>query len=202
MALGSRGPRRILAGLYRGCIQTSMSLHLIPGVQRPSDQVNSWLGVHHKFLKKMELIINCYITLAIALTAIILFIWAWANLKRGLRTRHWIRVDGDVVSSSVKQSGTTIEFDHPTYQIGANVEYKVNGMIYRTSRSNDFVGSLSSIGKPKALQKKSTVPVYYNPKNPQEAVIERAALHFGIVLGLLGIGFIALEWHWVGKTFF
>ena len=146
--------------------------------------------------------INLYIALAIAVVGLGLLVWAWVNFKTGLKTRRWIRVDGRVISSHVEQSGTTIEFDHPTYQTHAKVEYEVNGIVYRTSKVNDFIGSVESIGKPGSLPRNSKINVYYNPEDPGEAVMDRAALRFSIFLGLLGIGFIVLEWHWVTKTFF
>ena len=149
-----------------------------------------------------RIIINIYIALAIAFMGVCLFVWAWVNFKNGLKTWSWIRVEGRVISSHVEQSGTTIEFDHPTYQVHAKVEYKVNGVIYRTSNANDFIGSIESIGKPGSLPKKSKIYVYYNPENPSEAVMDRTAMRFSIILGLLGVGFIALEWHWVTKTIF
>ena len=148
------------------------------------------------------LILKCYITLAIALTAVGSFAGAWVNLKRGSKTWHWIRIKGEVISVSVDESGTTTEFDHPTYQVHAKVKYEVDGKTYQTSHANDFVGSISSIGKPIAPRKKSVIPVYCNPENPNEAVIKRVALHFAIILGLLGFGFTALGWIWVGKSFF
>ena len=150
----------------------------------------------------MELMINIYITVAIALVAVILFVWAWFNLKQGLKTCHWVKAEGKVISSRVEQTGTTCEFNHPTYETLATVEYIVDGKTYRTKNVNDFVGTVSSIGKPKPAQRDSVITVYYNPMSPWEAAMILNALRFAIFLGILGVGFIALEWHWVSKTFF
>ena len=148
------------------------------------------------------MILNIYITFAIAFAGGCLFVWAWVNFRRGLKTRHWIKTEGEVVSSHVEQSGTTIEFDHPTYQLHAKVKYTVDGRTYQASNMSDFIGYFSSIGKPGTLPRKSIIFVYYNPANPKEAVLSRSAFRFAIFLALLGIGFVALEWHWVSKTFF
>lgn len=150
----------------------------------------------------MRVMIDCYITFAIALTAVILLIWAWVNFRKGIKTLRWVRVEGEVISSNVEQTGTTIEFNHPTYQTHATVKYEVNGRANFTSNVDDFIGTVESIGKPSAPPRKSKAYVYYNPEKPEEAVMDRAALRFSIFLGLLGVGFIALEWHWVSKTFF
>ncbi len=88
----------------------------------------------------MQALINGYVTLAIAVTPVGLFAWAWINFKTGLKTLRWVRIEGEVVSSSIEQSGTTIEFDHPTYRTSAIVRNEVNGCTYRTSNVDDFVG--------------------------------------------------------------
>ena len=146
--------------------------------------------------------LNYYITFAIAFTAVAMFIWAWVNFKKGLKTWRWVEIEGWILSSRVEQTGTTIEFSHPTYESFATVEYIVGDRAYRTSNVNDFVGTVSSIGKPKTIPKESRIVVYYNPSNPSEAVMIRSAFRLSVFLVAIGIGFLALEWHWVAKTFF
>lgn len=154
--------------------------------------INYYLGI----------IFEVYIAIAIAAVIGILFAWAGANFKRGIQTQKWIEVEGKVISSRVEQTGTTIEFDHPTYESFATVEYVVNGQTYRTSEVNDFIGTVSAIGKPKAIPKSSMITVYYDPHNPGDAVLNRSAFRLSVFLGIIGVGFIALEWHWVTMTFF
>lgn len=122
-------------------------------------------------------------------------------------TANWPKVTGTIKKAFVYQhvrstsSGTTTTFT-PVVAYA----YAVDGQEYRAQKRNvlpyDQV-SLTSGDEAKIIcgryPSESEVPVYYNPINPSQAVLEKpkaiahmAVLLYGVVCMLLGGGMIAL----------
>jgi len=106
--------------------------------------------------------------------------WSIRRSRQSRRaSRDWLTTDGRIVESRVEQKNLG-SGDRPGILFAPRVtyEYSVNDHTYRSERIA-FSGGVSSLA-PQAAQVKiarypsgAQVTVYYNPKRPEEAVLER-----------------------------
>lgn len=89
------------------------------------------------------------------------------NVLLSKAARHWPKVNGTIIDNPIMLS---------VQQYGMEYEYEVSGITYRNRRvfySNIDAYSLSlAIEFDKKYAKNQIVDVFYNPKNPQQAVLE------------------------------
>lgn len=112
-----------------------------------------------------------------AIAGIPIFIEVLAESKARASLK-WLSVDGEVVHCRLKQ-GTAHAGESATgifYKPDVKYKYKIGGESY-TGQRIDFgtTGATKDWAKKRAAeyQKGKTVTVYYNPKDPREAVLEQ-----------------------------
>jgi uncharacterized protein DUF3592 len=128
------------------------------------------------------------------------FFYIWVRDRRHARaTRSWPVTTGRVMTSGIKshQSYSSSSHTHTTvYDAQVVYEYMVNGARYQSSQISVGTGySTSMVGEVqnKAAQYPMGAPVqvFYNPANPQEAVLEHGTaggiLYLFLALFIVGI---------------
>lgn len=119
-------------------------------------------------------------TFIFVIAAIVFFALAARSNSAVGPTRNWATASATILNATVEaNTGTTVDGDvSTTYYPKVLYEYQVNGQTYR----NDKRVLGSEVGKGLKswaerdianYQRGTTVPVFYNPANPAEAVLER-----------------------------
>lgn len=128
-----------------------------------------------------------------------LFAWAWTAYRDGRLSLGWPSVSGQVTSSSVTLETTQADSDsrlESTYYPSVSYDYRVDGQALKGSR----VGIGGAVGTARkedaeAVAKRyavgSKVDVYYDPANPEYAVLVRGA-NIIMVWVIAGCGAVAL----------
>ena len=128
-----------------------------------------------------------------------LFAWAWTAYRDGRLSLGWPSVSGQVTSSSVTLETTQADSDsrlESTYYPSVSYDYRVDGQALKGSR----VGVGGAVGTARkedaeAVAKRyavgSKVDVYYDPANPEYAVLVRGA-NMIMVWVIAGCGAVAL----------
>ena len=130
-----------------------------------------------------------------------LCVWGFNKLSTALQSTSWPTVNGKVISSEVKVelsggSGTRGGSSSNRYFAEISYSYTINNNIFT---SNNFsYGRFGSKNKKdarriaKQYQRGKTVKVYYNPKQPEQAVLKPGAtfasylpISFGIIWTLV-----------------
>lgn len=122
-------------------------------------------------------------------TFIFLSIPMWS---KAIASTQWIETPCVILSSRVKtHSGS----ESTTYSVAIDYRYTFNGQEYRSDRYNPVPGSSSGYDGKKDIvnryPKGSTQVCYVNPKNPQEALLQRG-FSWGLLLGLFPLPFFAV----------
>ena len=121
------------------------------------------------------------------------------GLVCGLASRDWLRTDGVITAASVyAQTGVSgpDSITPDTYGAKISYDYKVAGVTYTGTRVGfgDLVGSEK---RAQAIvshyQPGTTVSVFYSPKNPKSAVLERGVfggtwIGFGVGIAMMTVG--------------
>ncbi len=115
--------------------------------------------------------------------------------RKAQASQSWPSVTGRVLAADIVEYVSRDE-DKTTrsYHLAVQYEYEVNGQRYVGDKVN--IGPVRRNINPRRSQEilarypvGGNVTVYYNPVNPQEAVLERAAAHTTAIL-VLGIALI------------
>lgn len=120
-------------------------------------------------------------------------------LYDAVRMQSWVETDANILSSEVKHfSGDT-----STYKIVADYTYQVNGRTYEGDRvsihgGSDNVGDYHHETGRKLSRSSKETTVFYNPKQPDEAIIDRSlrwemigfSSIIGFIFALVGCGII------------
>jgi hypothetical protein len=111
----------------------------------------------------------------------------WFSRQKVKASQAWPSAPGRVTGSGVEESsgseGGTV------YRAAVHYAYTVGGQEYQNNR-RVFGDSVSSSNRGAAERTAarfvpgSSVPVYYNPANPQDAVLERTSGVAGLMFGL------------------
>jgi hypothetical protein len=124
------------------------------------------------------------------------------NKRKTEESLSWPATIGTVSESTVKQGSSVLMSSDengessPVYTAEVSYSYQVGGVEY-TSKRVTFGGSKSYSKRESAEKEAALYPVgtqltvYYNPKNPKEAVLDRTAKGSNMVLGM-GIMFIII----------
>ena len=118
-----------------------------------------------------------------------------------VRMQSWVPVDAKLLSSKLIHTTG----DSTTYKATADYIYEVNGRVYEGDRvsvhpGSDNVGSYHQDMASRLRHSDNIVTVFYNPDNPQEAIIDRNlrwgmlgfASIFVVIFGLVGGGIMYL----------
>jgi len=128
----------------------------------------------------------------------LLLLFALRARRKSAASLDWPSTEGTVISSQVQTNTSTDEEDRVSYSFSPRVEYAyiVNGQEYRGRRLH--YGVTESRRKADAEHQAIRYPpgmkvkIFYNPANPQEAVLEQRSVSATLAL-VLGIIFIALS---------
>lgn len=119
------------------------------------------------------------------------------DLQEAMSSYSWLSTSGQIVSSQVKKVDRFKEA--PSFYADIAYEYQVAGKKYRGERI--FFGEYGSGSEKEArswvdkYRVGQTVTVYYHPRQPERAVLERGArfatfvlIFIGLIFGLVGLG--------------
>jgi hypothetical protein len=148
------------------------------------------------------ILIVVFLTFLFIAIGVILILVHRRNKRKAEESAQWLQTSGTIKESKVKQ-GTNVMMSadddtesSPVFSPEIRYTYQVAGAEYTASRVS-FAGSKSyskreSAEKDAALYPVGTqLPVYYDPKNPKEAVLDRTAKISNMVL-IMGIMFIII----------
>jgi hypothetical protein len=113
---------------------------------------------------------------------LVLLLNSTRSKKKAGASQQWPGVPGSIVVSEVRQSSSTDDDGHTSYSYYPHVEYSYAVLGQQYSGKQVSFGGVVGTGNPKNAQVmiakyplNSPITVYYNPQNPAEAVLERAA---------------------------
>lgn len=134
-----------------------------------------------------------------ALIAIVIgagiLVYAGMNIRRGSERKSWSQTTGEIISAKVEEVVTHGDYTSTDYFPKIYYRYKVNLVEYESGSVNASEAPFT-IGKQKfaalrveKFKPNSKVIVYYNPDNPNEAVLENtgASPSGMILLFIVGI---------------
>ncbi|WP_299463743.1 DUF3592 domain-containing protein [uncultured Microscilla sp.] len=90
-------------------------------------------------------------------------------ISRALQSKTWQKTNG-VLTASIESTADEVDF---SAVVPLKIAYRVDGQIYHCRKVNLYENWKKQAQAAQQLQSKDFVPVYYNPKNHQEAVIEK-----------------------------
>lgn len=112
---------------------------------------------------------------------------------RWFRSRHWSATTGTIVHAIIEDA-TRKDDDSDWYLTRVRYRYTAEGKEYGGERQR-FVDDRSSYEEAQGIFQKysagDSVRVWYNPKNPAEAVLSRSVRTAYVVVGIVGAGFVA-----------
>jgi hypothetical protein len=149
-------------------------------------------------MNNMTFGIVALIAVPIILIALVVLFFALRGRRKVRASMNWNETIGTVLFSEVEErrsysseSGTTI-----SYYPKIVYEYQVMGQRYQSQRFNlgeVGIGNYNKVAaKTAQYPQGGQVPVYYNPDNPQEAVLERAAPSSNVLLIVVVVIFAML----------
>ncbi len=131
--------------------------------------------------------------MAIAVSVCIIF-YGINMLIKGKASRSWPGCQGTVISSDIEQESKTDSYEKLTVSYRAHVvySYSVNEKSFKSNRITFETYSTRQKEKALAIANKypagETISVYYDPADPNSAVLEKGtghAAYFVIVVGCL-----------------
>lgn len=136
---------------------------------------------------------------------VLLIVMNIRSKKKSEASQGWPAATGRVIESVVKKERGVEDEDgvaNYIYTVNVDYEYEVGGVIYHNKKIS--FGSRPSYNKQAQAQEHllnyplgASVNVYYDPANPQEAVLERVArssklgMIMGIIMLVVGLGTLA-----------
>lgn len=106
------------------------------------------------------------------LPCLIVGVWqtsvGYSVISRALQSKGWHRTNG-VLTTQAQSSADEVDF----YAITPlSIAYRVEGRVYHCQKVNLYENWKKQTQAAQQFQSQDFVPVYYNPRNHQEAVIE------------------------------
>lgn len=108
-------------------------------------------------------------------------------IYRNFRFLLWKKTEGKVIKSQPRRVGSIVRYE--TYEPDLEYSYMVNGKEYRSNKlfMTEFQSDLKTVENVlKDVSPDKKVTVYYNPKNPSEAILKRR-VHAGMVVQLIAL---------------
>jgi Protein of unknown function (DUF3592) len=131
------------------------------------------------------------ITLLIGAIGVVLLVAGFLLARSPGKSNHWPTTTGQILASTInyrRRSGG----GHSPYPLVMYV-YQVEGKQYQSQRIyfGGQIGGSAMTGVVKKYPVGTQVPVYYNPQNPVDAVLERS-IPMAKFLSLIGVIMIAV----------
>ncbi len=125
----------------------------------------------------------------------LIYLW-FKNRKQAEQSQNWLSTVGRVVDSRVTFGATDTDDLDQNYVALIEYEYAVGGITYRSKQT--AFGPRRAFNRRRQAEAEAarypagmTVTVFYNPENPQEAVLERRASAMMVTL-IVGIAFLGV----------
>lgn len=139
------------------------------------------------------------ITLAMFAAAIFFILWGGYEIMAGYASKKWPSAEGKVTSSYVQKQVRSVKDSSkkPTYYPKVRYQYEVGGKTYICDRLS-FAGGEGGDTKIEAQALANRYPsgqkvvVYYDPKHPEKAVLERGLIWKTFMPFLAGLGFLVV----------
>jgi hypothetical protein len=139
------------------------------------------------------------ITLAMFAAGIFFILWGGYEIMAGYASKKWPSAEGKITSSYVQKQVRSIEDSSkkPTYYPKVRYQYSVGGKSYTGDRIN-FSGGEGGEKKSKSQAVVDRYPsgqkviVYYDPKHPDKAVLERGIIWKTFMPFIAGLAFLAV----------
>jgi hypothetical protein len=140
------------------------------------------------------------------LLGLILLLVYRSRLNVDKKIKSWPSVPGTITSSRVSKKEVSVESHGSTslqtqYEPHVKYSYTVTGTLYHGERIGNGILVSSLSGPSKRIVKRftagATVPVYYDPEDPSQAVLEKTRLSDEIGF-LVGVGFCFISVFLVG----
>jgi hypothetical protein len=139
------------------------------------------------------------ITLAMFAAAIFFILWGGYEIMAGYASKNWPLAEGKVTSSYVQKQVRSIKDSSkkPTYYPKVRYQYLVGGNRYTSDRIS-FSGGEGGEKKSEAEAVVDRYPsgqkviVYYDPNDPQRAVLERGLIWKTFMPFVAGLGFLVV----------
>ncbi len=133
--------------------------------------------------------------LVFSAAAIGLIVFGLFTMRERSRSRGWAATPGTIVSSTVTRfTGRTGTTYRPmvmySYSVGA-VRYSSNRLSFRSIVTSDHDAALKAAA---AYKPGSAVEVFYDPQDPEQAVLDRGANPW---VGIIGGGVFAMAAVWM-----
>jgi len=134
-------------------------------------------------------------------------VWGWGLIAEARQSLGWPTAVGTVIHSEVSSHDSHSE-GKTTRMYTANVRYRysVNGVQYTADRITLGDSSTSSAGNKQEIVGRysvgASVPVHYDPGNPQNALLEAGPVfitYIPFIFGLLAIVAGVLAFFWRGR---
>ena len=117
--------------------------------------------------------------LVAAIMGAALLSWTWKTTSKIKSSAHWPTTPGQVISSTVARDSSRIRgggYNH-YYDAQIRYQYTLNGRQYTSNvltfgMRNNFSDSISAAQKTGTLPVGSSVPVYFDPRDPASACLE------------------------------
>lgn len=127
-----------------------------------------------------------FVTLLIGAIGVVLLVAGFLMTRTPGKSNHWPTTTGQILASTIqyrRKSGG----GHSPYPL-VLYTYQIEGQQYQSQRIyfGGVVGGTAMTGVIKKYPVGAQVPVYYNPQNPADAVLERS-IPMAKFLGLIGV---------------
>ncbi|MBN1371929.1 MAG: DUF3592 domain-containing protein [Anaerolineaceae bacterium] len=133
--------------------------------------------------------------LAFAAGSVFLILSYFKNKKKAAASLTWSTTPGTILESTVRESRSSDDDRPSTYYAQVNYSYQVMGQAYQGKNIHIGARNTGPHSKAQAIASRypagSSVTVYYDPANPADAVLERAAPANTVTL-ILGIIFLVI----------
>ncbi len=124
-----------------------------------------------------------------ALAGLGLILVAVFDLRKANRAKTWPTAEGKILSSSLREK---TDSDGTSYEVAILYEYSVNGVAHRSDAWRIRPGSSSFTKSANAAVARypvgAVVPVYFNPEDPADALLEPGKISWSVLFG--GLAFV------------
>ena len=150
-----------------------------------------------------------FLALLFLAIGVVLIILHRRNIRKAEESMSWLETTGTINESKVVQGSNVLMSNDedgesaPVFFPEISYTYRVAGLEY-TSKRLTFAG-VKSFSKRENAEKAASlypvgtqIPIYYDPKNPKEAVVDRTAkksnilLTFGILFIIIGLATVLI----------
>lgn len=166
------------------------------GFDKLLDQVGENVGINEEF-------VWTYLLPFVMVIGGVVIAFGFRTIYRSIKTKSWPTTQGKVIGSGIvrsmsssNSSSTTITNNY-TYKAEIAYEYEVNDQRYVSNRVRLLDISSNNYGRAESIQSRykegTTVLVYYNPADPEQALLEPGGSSGAWLPIVVGTGFIIIS---------